>query len=76
MGPLAVIALETGWTVTEVGRQPWIVYGIMRTKEAVTDSPGINQIFFTTLFIYFILFIGSLSVLRFLARKPIEVNEQ
>ena len=75
MGPLAVIALETGWTVTEVGRQPWIVYGIMSTKDAVTSSPGINQIFFTTLFIYVILAVGSISVLRFLARKPIEVNQ-
>lgn len=71
-GPFAVIALETGWTVTEVGRQPWIVYGIMRTKDAVTDAPGINLIFFTTLLIYAILAVGSISVLRFLARKPIE----
>ena len=44
----------------------------MRTKDAVTDAPGINLIFFTTLLIYAILFIGSVSVLRFLAKKPIE----
>ncbi|GAB3661756.1 cytochrome ubiquinol oxidase subunit I [Glycomyces tarimensis] len=36
-GPLAVIALEAGWIATEVGRQPWIVYGVMRTPEAVAD---------------------------------------
>jgi cytochrome d ubiquinol oxidase subunit I len=71
-GPFAIIAMEAGWTVTEVGRQPWIVYGIMRTKDAVTDAPGINLIFFTTLMIYAILFIGIISVLRFLAKKPIE----
>lgn len=38
-GPLAVIAMETGWIATEVGRQPWIVYGVMRTEEAATDNP-------------------------------------
>ena len=47
-------------------------WSIMRTKDAVTDAPGINLIFFTTLLIYAILFIGSVSVLRFLAKKPIE----
>ncbi len=39
--PLGFIALEAGWTVTEVGRQPWIIYGIMRTAEAVTPMPGL-----------------------------------
>src|SRR5439155_14763256 len=34
--PLGLIAIEAGWTVTEVGRQPWIVYGVMRTRDAVT----------------------------------------
>lgn len=39
--PLGFIAIEAGWTVTEVGRQPWIIYGIMRTKEALTPMPGL-----------------------------------
>ena len=39
--PLGFIAMESGWVVTEVGRQPWIIYGIMRTKEAVTPMPGL-----------------------------------
>ncbi len=39
--PLGLIALEAGWVVTEVGRQPWIVYGVMRTKDAVTPMPGL-----------------------------------
>jgi cytochrome d ubiquinol oxidase subunit I len=39
--PLGFIALEAGWTVTEVGRQPWIIYGIMRTADAVTPMPGL-----------------------------------
>ena len=39
--PLGFIAIEAGWTVTEVGRQPWIIYGIMQTKDAVTPMPGL-----------------------------------
>lgn len=51
--PLGFIALEAGWTVTEVGRQPWIVQGIMRTSEAVTPMPGLGVTFalFTVLYI-------------------------
>ena len=40
-GGLSMIAMEAGWITTEVGRQPWVVYGIMRTSEAVTHAPGI-----------------------------------
>jgi cytochrome d ubiquinol oxidase subunit I len=39
--PLGVIALEAGWLVTEVGRQPWIIQGVMRTRDAVTPMPGL-----------------------------------
>lgn len=75
IGPMAVIALETGWTVTEVGRQPWIVYGFMRTKEAVTDAPGLTNIFIVTMLIYAVLLTGCVSVLRFMARKPVETSQ-
>ncbi|WP_221391139.1 cytochrome ubiquinol oxidase subunit I [Dyadobacter sp. NIV53] len=44
--PLGFIAVEAGWTVTEVGRQPWIINGIMRTEEAVTPMPGIIYSFY------------------------------
>ena len=40
-GIASVIALECGWIVTEVGRQPWVVYEIMRTEDAVTKSDGV-----------------------------------
>ncbi|HEY6879492.1 MAG TPA: cytochrome ubiquinol oxidase subunit I, partial [Polyangiales bacterium] len=40
--PLGFIAVEAGWTVTEVGRQPWIIYGVMRTSEAVSRMPGLK----------------------------------
>ncbi len=51
--PLGVIALEAGWTVTEVGRQPWSVQGFMRTADAVTPMPGLMYPFvlFTLLYI-------------------------
>jgi cytochrome bd ubiquinol oxidase subunit I len=39
--PMGFIAIEAGWTVTEVGRQPWVVYGILRTADAVTPMPGL-----------------------------------
>lgn len=41
VAPLGLVALEAGWTVTEVGRQPWIVRGFLRTAEAVTPMPGL-----------------------------------
>lgn len=53
-GPLGFIAVETGWTVTEVGRQPWVIYNIMRTAEAVTPMPKLIIPFlaFTILYIF------------------------
>jgi cytochrome d ubiquinol oxidase subunit I len=38
---MGFIAIEAGWTVTEVGRQPWIIYGVLRTADAVTPMPGL-----------------------------------
>ncbi|TNE45098.1 MAG: cytochrome ubiquinol oxidase subunit I [Deltaproteobacteria bacterium] len=53
-GPMGLLAIEAGWTVTEVGRQPWIIYGIMRTKDAVSPMPGLVVPFlgFTALYIF------------------------
>lgn len=50
--PLGFVAIESGWVVTEVGRQPWIIYGVMRTSEAVTPMPGlwVPMITFTLLY--------------------------
>ncbi|WP_113661651.1 cytochrome ubiquinol oxidase subunit I [Pedobacter nanyangensis] len=64
--PLGYIALEAGWTVTEVGRQPWIINGIMRTKDAVTPMPGIVWSFYLFSAIYFSL---SLIVIFLLYRQ-------
>jgi cytochrome d ubiquinol oxidase subunit I len=53
-GPLGFIAIEAGWVVTEVGRQPWIIYGVMRTRDAVTPMPGIAVPFvvFSALYVF------------------------
>jgi cytochrome bd ubiquinol oxidase subunit I len=53
--PIGFIALEAGWTVTEVGRQPWIIYGVMKTKDALTPMPGIQYSFFFIVTIYTLL---------------------
>jgi cytochrome d ubiquinol oxidase subunit I len=51
--PLGFVALESGWVVTEVGRQPWIIYHIMRTSAAVTTMPGLTTplVLFTGLYL-------------------------
>jgi len=54
-GPLGFVAIEAGWVVTEVGRQPWIIYGIMRTADAVTPAPGLAVTFLTFTALYFVL---------------------
>lgn len=55
LSPLGFVAVEAGWVVTEVGRQPWIVYNIMRTSEAVTPMPGMKYSFFLYVSVYVIL---------------------
>ena len=61
-GPLGFVAIEAGWTVTEVGRQPWIIHGVMRTSEAVTPMPHLVVPFatFTVLYFFLALVVGVL----------------
>jgi cytochrome d ubiquinol oxidase subunit I len=68
-GVAAVIALECGWIVTEVGRQPWIVYRFMRTEDAVTQADGIWFVFAATMLIYAALGATAIVVLRGLSRR-------
>jgi cytochrome d ubiquinol oxidase subunit I len=69
--PLGFIAIEAGWIVTEVGRQPWIIYEVMRTSEAVTPVP--NQFIalggFT--FVYVLLAATCVVLLLRLGRTPL-----
>jgi cytochrome d ubiquinol oxidase subunit I len=52
--PMGFLAIEAGWIVTEVGRQPWVIYGILRTADAVTPMPGLIVPFltFTALYVF------------------------
>ena len=68
-GPLAVVALIAGWITTEVGRQPWIVYEIMRTEEAVTGAEGIPVGYATLAVVYAGLIAVVAVLLRRIARK-------
>jgi cytochrome d ubiquinol oxidase subunit I len=68
-GVAAVIALESGWIVTEVGRQPWIVYNILRTKDAVTNSSGIRVTFVIVLLLYILLGTVLVLTLRAMSRR-------
>src|SRR5437879_29762 len=63
-GPLGLIAIEAGWVVTEVGRQPWIIYGVMRTAEAVTPMPGLAVPFTTFTGVYMFLSVVLVYLLR------------
>ena len=68
-GLAAIVALECGWIVTEVGRQPWIVYEVMRTKDAVTQADGVWVSLSVILVTYTILGIATVLVLRTMARR-------
>jgi cytochrome d ubiquinol oxidase subunit I len=63
-GPMAVVALEAGWVTTEVGRQPWIVYRVMRVSEAVTNAPDIRFGYYALMLVYTALTVGTIYVLR------------
>ncbi len=63
-GPGAVVAMECGWITTEVGRQPWIVYNVMRTSDAVNPAPGLYWGLVVLLIVYSTLTAVTLFVLR------------
>jgi cytochrome d ubiquinol oxidase subunit I len=70
-GPLSLVALISGWVVTEAGRQPWVVYHVMRTAEAVTGAGGIPVGYATLAVVYLGLISGVGWVLLRLYRTPL-----
>lgn len=73
---LGVVALEAGWIVTEVGRQPWIIYNVMLTTQAVTPAPGIWVTFATFIGLYLVLAITLVwLLLRLATGKPIKSED-
>jgi cytochrome d ubiquinol oxidase subunit I len=73
-GPLSVVALISGWVTTEVGRQPWVVYHVMRTSQAVTGAGGIPVGYATLVLVYALLVAAVAWILWRLARKPLELE--
>jgi cytochrome d ubiquinol oxidase subunit I len=71
-GPLALVALICGWVTTEVGRQPWIVYRVMRTSDAVTGASAVPVGYGTLAAVYLALIAAVVWILRRLARAPLE----
>jgi cytochrome bd ubiquinol oxidase subunit I len=74
-GVAAIVAMECGWIVTEVGRQPWIVQGVMRTKDAVTGASGVWVTFGSVLAIYAVLGVATVLILRTMTRRWREAGE-
>jgi cytochrome bd ubiquinol oxidase subunit I len=72
-GPLSVVALISGWITTEVGRQPWVVYQVMRTSQAVTGAGGIPVGYGTLVLVYALLVAAVAWILWRLARRPVEL---
>jgi cytochrome d ubiquinol oxidase subunit I len=68
--PMGFLALEAGWIVTEAGRQPWIIYNVMRTADGVTPVQTVNVTFFGFTLLYIALGITLVVLLRSLARQP------
>ena len=68
-GVAAVVALEAGWITTEVGRQPWIAYRVMLTRDAVTQSGGVWFSFTAIVLLYAGLATGTVIALRRMARN-------
>jgi cytochrome d ubiquinol oxidase subunit I len=68
-GLLTYVAVEAGWIVTEVGRQPWIVYNVLRTSDAVTLADGVWISFTVVLLLYLLLGFGTIAVLRAMSRR-------
>jgi cytochrome d ubiquinol oxidase subunit I len=74
-GPLSVVALIAGWVTTEVGRQPWVVYRVMPTADAVTGAGGIPVGYTALALTYLLVGLGVVWVLLRLARRPLELQD-
>jgi cytochrome d ubiquinol oxidase subunit I len=75
MGPAGFVAVICGWVTTEVGRQPWVIYGLLRTRDAVSPiaAPGVTGSLLAFVIVYFAVFgAGTLYILRLMARPPEE----
>jgi len=74
-GVASVVAMEAGWVVTEVGRQPWIVFDYMKVKDAATGNEGVWVTFLVIAFIYAVVAVSLILILRLMARRFSERDE-
>ena len=73
MGPSGFVAVIAGWVTTEVGRQPWVVYGLLRTRDAVSPiaAPGVTGSLIAFVIVYFSVFAaGTWYILKLMAHPP------
>jgi cytochrome d ubiquinol oxidase subunit I len=75
-GVASAVAVEAGWVTTEVGRQPWIVWDVMRTADAATPVPGLLAGLLVLAAVYTTLTVATVYTLRRLARVPVPVAPQ
>jgi cytochrome d ubiquinol oxidase subunit I len=75
-GPAAVVAMECGWIVTEVGRQPWVVYKLLTTAQAATTNGGVIDSLTVVIILYGVLGVATILVLRLLARRWRQSDER
>jgi cytochrome d ubiquinol oxidase subunit I len=75
-GVAACAALEAGWVTTEVGRQPWIVWGHQKTADAVNPAPGLVTSFLVVCVVYLVMTAATIAVLRRMARTNREIAPQ
>jgi cytochrome d ubiquinol oxidase subunit I len=61
--------MECGWIVTEVGRQPWVVYRLMTTSEAATTNGGVIASLSAVIVLYAVLGVATVLIIRLLARR-------
>ncbi|MBB2741570.1 UNVERIFIED_ORG: cytochrome d ubiquinol oxidase subunit I [Microbispora rosea subsp. rosea] len=76
-GVLAVVAVEAGWVVTELGRQPWVVYGRLRTADAVNPAPNLWAGLLLLVAVYTVLTVSTVYVLRLMVRaRPVAAPQE
>jgi cytochrome d ubiquinol oxidase subunit I len=73
-GPLGFVALEAGWFVTELGRQPWVINGVLRTADAVTPNQNVPIFFFGFSLLYLLLTIVVVALLGHIGNLPLEME--
>lgn len=74
--PWGMLGIEAGWTATEVGRQPWVIQGILRTRDAVSPMPGLQWTFlsFTVLYLVLAVLVSMLMLRQFDVHSPVEAD--